>query len=520
MNRRIMDSLEDRRRAREQLRYEREALRLGQMRQRIEQQRRITSLQDEALRLTTEVTAKIAELRGLLAQRQVISPGSVFGSLGIKQPPPVLTIPKELEQPAAQPVIEAYAKWVRPLAWWERFFAYRTRYQREMSAAQQRFSQDYAAWQASEQARTGRIGELQHRHEAALGKYWQAVEEQHQKIEDLRRRFTASEVDAVITYFDILVGSSPHPEDFPKQFRIAYDPSPKLLAIDYQLPTKEVVPSISEYRYVKTRDAIDEKPRKANEVNEVYRETVAAIALRCISECFTADKESHVEVLAFSGYVHTTDPATGNPIQPYLISVRVTKERFAELNLDRIDTKACLRNLGAQVSPQPAELIAVKPIIEFDMVDKRFIEERNVLAQLDSRPNLMDLTPAEFEALVANLFTKMGLETKLTRTNRDGGVDAVAFDIRPILGGKVVIQAKRYSHTVGVSAVRDLYGTMMNEGANKGILVTTSSYGPDAYDFCKDKPVELIDGSGLLYHLQQIGYEARIVFPDDQAAAM
>jgi len=94
----------------------------------------------------------------------------------------------------------------------------------------------------------------------------------------------------------------------------------------------------------------------------------------------------------------------------------------------------------------------------------------------------------------------------------DGGVDCVPFDSRPVLGGKVVIQAKRYSNTVGVSAVRDLYGTMIDEGANKGILVATSSYGPDAYEFCKDKPIELIDGGGLLYLLQQIGTEARIIF--------
>jgi restriction endonuclease Mrr len=53
----------------------------------------------------------------------------------------------------------------------------------------------------------------------------------------------------------------------------------------------------------------------------------------------------------------------------------------------------------------------------------------------------------------------------------------VAFDKRPVLGGKVVVQDKRYRHTVGVSAVRDLFGTMMNEAANKGILVTTSGYG-------------------------------------------
>jgi len=48
---------------------------------------------------------------------------------------------------------------------------------------------------------------------------------------------------------------------------------------------------------------------------------------------------------------------------------------------------------------------------------------------------------------------------KVTQASRDGGVDAVAFDPDPIRGGKIVIQAKRYAYTVGVSARRDLYGT-------------------------------------------------------------
>lgn len=64
----------------------------------------------------------------------------------------------------------------------------------------------------------------------------------------------------------------------------------------------------------------------------------------------------------------------------------------------------------------------------------------------------------------------MGLETRLTQASRDGGVDCVAWDMRPIVGGKVIVQAKRYKN-VGVSAARDLYGTVMNEGAAKGILV-------------------------------------------------
>jgi restriction system protein len=53
----------------------------------------------------------------------------------------------------------------------------------------------------------------------------------------------------------------------------------------------------------------------------------------------------------------------------------------------------------------------------------------------------MELTPSEFEALISNLFQHMGLDTKLTRASRDGGVDCVAYDSRPVLGGKVIIQA-------------------------------------------------------------------------------
>src|ERR1700731_3376741 len=110
----------------------------------------------------------------------------------------------------------------------------------------------------------------------------------------------------------------------------------------------------------------------------------------------------------------------------------------------------------------------------------------------------------------------MGLDTKLTQASRDGGVDCVAFDPRPILGGKVVIQAKRYKNTVGVSSVRDLFGTMHNEGASKGILVTTSGYGKAAYEFANGKPIELITGSNLLYLLKEhASMEARIEMPAD-----
>src|SRR5262249_31181807 len=173
------------------------------------------------------------------------------------------------------------------------------------------------------------------------------------------------------------------------------------------------------------------------------------------------------------------------------------------------------KTLSASVSSSPSELVPVRPVLEFSMTDPRFVEEADVLSTLDQRPNLMALSPTEFESLITNLFAKMGLETRQTQASRDGGVDCVAYDPRPIFGGKVIIQAKRYKNTVGVSAVRDLFGTLQNEGASKGILVTTSGYGKAAFEFANGKPLELLEGSHLLYLLEEhAGIKARIDVPE------
>lgn len=120
----------------------------------------------------------------------------------------------------------------------------------------------------------------------------------------------------------------------------------------------------------------------------------------------------------------------------------------------------------------------------------------------------------DFEQLVREVFerefsTPSG-EVKVTQASRDGGVDAVAFDPDPIHGGKIVIQAKRYTNTVGVGFVRELWGTVLNEGAMKGILITTADYGPDAYEFAKGKPIILMNGANLLYLLEKHGRKAKI----------
>jgi len=159
-------------------------------------------------------------------------------------------------------------------------------------------------------------------------------------------------------------------------------------------------------------------------------------------------------------------------------------------------------------------MTAVPPIITINREDKRFIGGRAVAGSLAESANLAAMDWEDFEHFIRELFEKEfakgGGEVKVTQASRDRGVDAIAFDPDPIRGGKIVIQAKRYTNTVDVSAVRDLYGTVLNEGATKGILVTTSNYGPDAYEFAKDKPLTLLNGAHLLHLLEKHGHRARI----------
>ena len=57
--------------------------------------------------------------------------------------------------------------------------------------------------------------------------------------------------------------------------------------------------------------------------------------------------------------------------------------------------------------------------------------------------------------------------------------------------------------------MRELYGTVLNEGANRGILVTTSHFGRDAHEWASNKPLTLIDGPNLLALLSKHGYNFR-----------
>jgi restriction system protein len=248
------------------------------------------------------------------------------------------------------------------------------------------------------------------------------------------------DAEAISRYFELLLRESKYPYDFPNDYKTVYDGTSKHLVADCGLPTlADVVPAVEKYKYNKSTDEITES-KKPDRVNrQLYAHVVASISLRTLDEIFRCDQYNFVDVVTLNIYVETIDGTKGLTIKPYILSVRVTSDEFKRLNLASVDPVACLKGLSASISRSPSELVPVKPIVDINMVDPRFIQEQDILSSVDNRTNLMTLTPSDFESLIINLFQRMGLETKLTLPSRDGGVDCVAFDQRPILGGKVVI---------------------------------------------------------------------------------
>jgi restriction system protein len=341
-----------------------------------------------------------------------------------------------------------------------------------------------------------------------------AQQRQHASIDEQRQIYLANDPVALNDYWNMVLSQSEYPDTFPRAFSFDYLPESSLLIVEYSLPTISSLPQVKEVKFVVSRGEFQEVPVSAAWLNRTYDPVLYQIALRTIYELFQSDAVTAINAIVFNGWVDTIEKATGREVTNCVLSVQAEKAEFMDINLAQVDPRACFKKLKGVSGGKLVDLSPVRPVLQLNKDDKRFVASHDVADALDDSYNLAAMDWLDFENLIREVFEKEfssgGGEVKITRASRDGGVDAVAFDPDPIRGGKIVIQAKRYTNTVSVSAVRDLYGTVLNEGATKGILVTTADYGPDAYEFAKGKPLTLLSGSELLYLLQKHGHRARI----------
>jgi restriction system protein len=116
---------------------------------------------------------------------------------------------------------------------------------------------------------------------------------------------------------------------------------------------------------------------------------------------------------------------------------------------------------------------------------------------------LMSLEWKRYEEICKELLTireNAKLKVELTKIGADGGIDLKIIDRKNKLVG--VGQCKAYNSKITVEKIRELFGIMASENAEKGYFFTTSSFTNDCIQFAKEKKIELIDGNQQIEIIQ------------------
>ncbi|MGW2921004.1 restriction endonuclease [Streptomyces angustmyceticus] len=452
----------------------------------------------DARRRTEELDARVAALTGLLAdgcRAPAFSAAALLRSERIAEfAPGALAAPVPMPDPA---------RYHAPTGGWH-LGARRDRAQEEARA---RYEQDWFTAQAAESRRQAQLDAYRQQYDQWAAGALAEIRQHNSGIEELLSGLRGGDADAAVEYFSAaLYSSTAWPEGFPRQIAAAYDPTARQLVLDWELPGYDIVPETKSVRYMPGADQEKETARPAAQRRALYRDVLAQSMLLVLRDLFAADGHGTLDSVALNGFVDDVDPATGRPAQVYLATVMAPRSAFDSFRLEQVGAVECLtEGLRGQLAARPDQRTAVRP--------ERLPGDAGggvVSHGTESEPDLYEMDPIAFENLIAELFRAMGMQAVTTQRSGDGGVDVDALDPDPIRGGKIIVQVKRYRNTVPPTAVRDLYGTVQSEGANKGVLVTTSRFGPGAHTFANGKPLSLIAGPELVDLLGRYGLRGRL----------
>ncbi len=127
----------------------------------------------------------------------------------------------------------------------------------------------------------------------------------------------------------------------------------------------------------------------------------------------------------------------------------------------------------------------MKKEIELNQFERKISgNQRNL-----SIDDLDTLSGYEFEVFLSQLYVGMGYTVESTNLSHDQGADLVLTKF----GEKTVVQAKRYSNSVGNKAIQEIVAAKAYYGAQIGIVVTTSTFTSSAIELAEANNIQLID---------------------------
>jgi len=187
----------------------------------------------------------------------------------------------------------------------------------------------------------------------------QKVAEYNASVDSLISNLGYGAPDAVEAYISIVFSHSHYPDHFPVSHEVKFDPSTAELHLRVLIPPPSEMETIKVYRYVKKNDEIASTDLSQKARKDRYTSSIQQVVLRSIHEIFEADRRGLIKTVSLEVGSETTDPATGKIGFIPFAAVAAEREVFLEIDLSAVVPKSTLDLLGAAVSKNPYELIAV-----------------------------------------------------------------------------------------------------------------------------------------------------------------
>lgn len=112
-----------------------------------------------------------------------------------------------------------------------------------------------------------------------------------------------------------------------------------------------------------------------------------------------------------------------------------------------------------------------------------------------------------FEALCVKYYEAVGFKSKVTRRGADGGIEVKLYKHEPDQP-IAIVRCKAWDNTViDVKEVHELMAVMKYEKVARGVFITTGRYTDEAQTLAASKPVQLLDGPGLLRKMVKLPEE-------------
>jgi restriction system protein len=183
-----------------------------------------------------------------------------------------------------------------------------------------------------------------------------------QQVDALLGRVLHHDPEAVYEFIDAILQSSNYPETYPVQSEFEYDAESREVTVSVQVPAPAGMWTLKSTKWVKSAGEIRETRCAQAEQRRRYNTTVAAVALRIMSELFRAEPSDIIKTISLTVFTKTDDPATGQQKSFRFVEVAADREQFPQYNLEKVEPADALEHMHAAVSKNAFALKTVSDI--------------------------------------------------------------------------------------------------------------------------------------------------------------